>query len=73
MPCICGGQPVATEACPEPVKVLAVLEPGAVLFQPVKPALAEERVPARQVIAAELIEEDEHGQARPRHFFLGRP
>jgi len=46
------------------VGVVAVGEPGAVLLEPAEAALAEEAVPAGQVIAAHLVEHHEDGEAR---------
>src|SRR5205807_1897140 len=51
------------------IGIVTVLIPRAFFLQPMKPAVAEQRIPARQIIAAHLIENDQNRELRLR---LGR-
>jgi hypothetical protein len=44
---------------------MAILEPGAVREQPPEAALAEQILPAAQIIAAHLIEDEENDEPGP--------
>jgi hypothetical protein len=50
---------------------MAIDEPGAFLHQPLEAAVAVEFLPPLEVVAAHLVENDEHNELRPRFRFAG--
>jgi hypothetical protein len=54
------------------VRVVAVLEPGALGHEPLEAVGDEEVLPAGQVVAPQLVDVEEHGQARRLGRRVGR-
>src|SRR5262249_21732003 len=52
------------------IGIVAILEPGAIVAEATEAALAEQLVPAEEVVAAQLVEDDHDRQPHPRFAVL---